>query len=128
MFMRGSPGRLRLAHLAGDVYQPAHRLDRFVEARLLVALEVELDDALDAAAADHHRHPNIEVLDAVLAGQPGGARQHSLLVAPTGPAPPDRRARRRIEPRAGLQEIDDLGAAVAGALQDLVDLLPAPPA
>src|SRR5436190_17749595 len=97
MFMaRGSAGRLRLAHLAGDVDQPPHRLNRRVEARLLVALEVELDYALDPAAADHHRHADIEVLDPVLAGQPGGAGQHPLLVAQIGLGHRNRGARRRV--------------------------------
>src|SRR5438874_8190320 len=70
-----------VAHLAGDVDQPAHRLDRFVEGGLLVAIELQFDNALDAAAADHHRHADIEVLDGILASEPRGAGQDALLVA-----------------------------------------------
>src|SRR5439155_23854235 len=77
----GSAGGGRGAHLAGAVDQPLHCFDRFVEFGLLVAIEADLDDALDPAGADHHRHTDIEVLDAVLPGQPGGAGQHPLLVA-----------------------------------------------
>src|SRR5712692_8466140 len=123
-----SAGGGRGAHLAGDVDQPPDRLDRFVELGFLVAVEADLDDTLDPAGADHHRHPDIEVLDAVLPGQPGGAGQHPLLVAQIGLGHRDRRTRRGIEGRAGLQEVDDLGAAVAGALHDLIDPFPRRPA
>src|SRR6266498_615200 len=74
----GSAGGGRGAHLAGEFDQPPDRLDRFVEVGLFLAFQVELDDALDPAGADHHRHADIEILDAVLAGQPGGARQDPL--------------------------------------------------
>src|SRR5882762_6997371 len=115
----GSTGGGHGAHLASDVDQPLHRLDRFVEFGLLLTVEADLDDALDPAGADHHRHPNIKVVDTVLPGQPGGAGQYPLLVAQIGLGHRDRRAGRGVEGRAGLQEIDDLGAAVTGALHDL---------
>src|SRR5205807_2283687 len=87
---------------------------------LFLAVEVELDDALDPASADHYRHPDIEVLDAVLPGQPGGAGQDPLLVAPIGLGHRDRRARPRMEGRAGPQEIDDLGETVASSVLVIV--------
>src|SRR5205807_7569115 len=80
----GCAGGCRGAHLAGEVNEAPDRLDRFVEFGLLLAVEADLDDALDPAGADHHRHPDIEVLDAVLSGQPRGAGQHPLLVAQIG--------------------------------------------
>ena len=70
--------------LLDDVDQLADRGDRFVEGRLLLAIELDLDDALDAAGADHDRHADIEVLDPVLAVEPRGAGQHALLVAQIG--------------------------------------------
>src|SRR5260370_35226248 len=76
-----SAGGCRGAHLAGAVDEPPDRLDRFVEFGLLVAVEADLADALDPAGADHPRPPDIEVLDAVLPGQPAGARQTPLLCA-----------------------------------------------
>src|ERR1700687_2510443 len=86
-----SAGGCRCAHLAGDVDQPPDRVDRFVEFGLLVTVEADLDNALDTACADHHRHPDIEILDAVLPGQPRGAGQHPLLVAQIGLVHRDRR-------------------------------------
>src|SRR6476661_8688949 len=69
MFM----GRLSLAQIRRDLLagldQALHRGDRLVEL-----------DALDALGADHHRHADVEPLNAVLAVQPGGARQHAFLV------------------------------------------------
>src|SRR6476659_9839722 len=50
------------------------------ESGTLGAAEVDLDDALDALGADHHRHADIEIADAVFAVEPGGAGQHALLV------------------------------------------------
>ncbi len=43
-------------------------------------VELDLDDALDALGADHHRHADIEVLHAVFALEVGGAGQDALLV------------------------------------------------
>ena len=48
-------------------HSATHRRDRLVEHLLLGLVEVDLDDALDAAGADHGRHADIGVLDAVLA-------------------------------------------------------------
>jgi len=39
----------------------------FFELALFVIVELDLDNPLDAAAADHHRHADIEVVDAILA-------------------------------------------------------------
>ena len=94
------------------------RRDRLVEHLLLGPVEVDLDDALDAAGADHHRHADIHVLDAVLARQMRRAGQHALLVLEIGSRPSAiAGGGRRVEGRAGLQQADDLGAAVAGALR-----------
>ena len=57
-----------------------HGGDRFVEHRALGAVELDLDDALDALGADHRRHADIEILDAIFAVEMGGAGQHALLV------------------------------------------------
>ena len=86
---------------------------------LLAPVELDLDDALDAAGADHRRHADIGVLDAVFAVEMRGAGQHALLVLEIGFGHRDRRSRRGVIGRAGLQQADDLGAAVAGALDDL---------
>ena len=45
-----------------------------------LVVQLDLDDPLDAAGADHHRHADIEVVDAILAGQVRGAGQDALLV------------------------------------------------
>src|SRR5262249_3078698 len=103
--------------------ETAHRAHGFVEHRLFLWVERDLDDALDALGADPHGPADIEVLDAVLPGEPSGAGQHALLVAEIGFGHGDRRGCRRVEGRAGLEQIDDLAAAAARALHDLVDAL-----
>src|SRR4051794_35561603 len=48
---------------------------RLVQHGLLGGVELDVDDLLHAARADHHRHAHVEVLVAVLAVQEGGRRQ-----------------------------------------------------
>src|SRR6185503_5451264 len=67
-------------NLLAGLDQALHSRRRFFEHRALAAVELDLDDALDALGADHNRHADIEVLDAVFAIEPGGAGQHALLV------------------------------------------------
>ena len=82
---------------------------------------LDLEDALDAAVADHHRHADIHALHVVFAVEIGGAGQHALLVLEVALGHGDGRGGRRIEGRAGLEQVDDLAAALAGALDDGVD-------
>ena len=48
-------GACRSDHGLGGVDEPFHGLDRGVEEFLLLGLELDLDDALDPAGADHDR-------------------------------------------------------------------------
>ena len=66
--------------LAGD-QQFLDRVDRDLETGLGLIVQFDLDDLLNAARADDHRHADIEVVDAVLAGEVRGAGQNALLVA-----------------------------------------------
>ena len=91
---RGKAGGVRLARSEDEV---ADGGARFVEGCLFFAIERDLDDALDAAGADHHRHANIEVPDAVLPGQQRGAGEYPLFVEQVGFGHRDRGARRRIK-------------------------------
>src|SRR6478609_5667937 len=117
MFM----GPLSLAEIGRDLLasldQAFHRGDRLVELGAFGARQVELDDAL---GANHHRHADVKPLHAVLAVQPGGAGQHALLVEQVALRHRDGGRSRRVERRAGLEQVDDLGAAVAGAVEDLI--------
>src|SRR5258708_2484269 len=107
--------------LLAGIDQALHRADRLVEGFAVLAGQLDLDDALDALRADHDGHADIHVLHAVFAVEIGRAGQHALLVAQIALGHRDRGCRRRVECRAGLQWVDDLGAAVAGAIHDLVD-------
>ena len=66
-------------------------------------------------------HADIHVLHAVFAVEIGRAGQHTLFVAQIALGHRDRRSGRRVESRSSLQEVDDLGAAVAGAVDDFID-------
>src|SRR3982751_4403498 len=47
----------------------AHRCRRLVEHRLLVGRQLDRNDLLDAARADHDRHAQVQILEAVFAVQ-----------------------------------------------------------
>src|SRR5690348_5133019 len=115
-------GELR-RDLDAGLGQALHRRHRTVEHLLFALVELDLDDALDAAGADHHGNADIGALDAILAGEVGRTGQQALLVLEIGFGHGNRRGRRRVIGRAGLEQADDLGAAVTGALHDLVELL-----
>src|SRR4051794_1632300 len=68
------PG-LRAQH-ADDV---AHGVRRLREHRLLGVVEVDLEDLLDPFPAELDRDAHIEAVDAVLALEVRGAREHALL-------------------------------------------------
>src|SRR5262249_23729305 len=55
-------------------------LCRLFEHGAFGAVQLNLDDALDALRADHGGHADIKVLDPVLAVKVGRARKHALLV------------------------------------------------
>ena len=65
---------------------------------------------------------------AVFAVQAGGAGQDALLVPEVALGHRDRRGGRRIESRTGLEQPDDLGAAVPRALDDAVERVLVDPA
>src|SRR5271168_3575275 len=79
--MRKAPASASYAHFLDDPDQLAHRPDRFVERGLFVAVERDLDNALDPAGANHNRDADVEVLDPVLTVEPRRAGQHAFLVA-----------------------------------------------
>ena len=59
-------------------------------------VELDLDDPLDAAGAEHARHADVEIVDAVLAGEMRGAGQDALLVLQEALGHRDRAGRRRV--------------------------------
>src|SRR5690606_1440826 len=129
MFMRPAASLLEVGGDAGTgLAQRFDRRDRLVEHFLFGLREVELDDAFDAAGADHDGYAHIEVLDAVLAREVRCAGQHALLVAEVALGHRYRRRGRRIVRRTRLQQAHDLAAALAGALHDRVEPLPGGPA
>src|SRR5436305_5837503 len=107
--------------LLASIHKTLHRADRFIKTFPVLAGEFDLDNALDPFGSDHHGNADIHVLDAVFAAEIGRARQHALLVAQIAFRHGDRRRRRRIKGRTGFQQVDDLGAAIAGPVDDLID-------
>src|SRR5581483_9488053 len=63
-----------------DADDVAHRVARRLQRVALVVGEIELDDLLDPARAELARHAHVEAVDAVLALEVRGAREHALLV------------------------------------------------
>src|SRR6266404_3031642 len=109
-----------LVHRLDELLDMAHR---DAELLLLVVGERDLDHLLDAAGADLHRHADVDATHAVLAVQVRGARQDAALVEEVGLRHLHGGAGRRVEGRAGLQEIDDLAARLPHPILDGVQAL-----
>src|SRR6202166_656449 len=107
--------------LRAGLDQALHRSHRLFEHVAFGAVELDLDDALDALGANHHRHADVKILDAVLAIEPGGAGQHTLLVEQIALRHGEAGRRGRVDRGAGLEQVDDFCAAIGGAFDDLVD-------
>src|SRR6266478_4019877 len=56
----------------GRLDQRLHGGDRLFEHRPFLGIQLDMDDALDAAFADHHRHADKESLHAIFAVELGG--------------------------------------------------------
>src|SRR4051795_11328368 len=104
------------------IEQLPHRVRRLLERSLLLLGERDLDDLLNPVAAELHGDADVEVVEAVLAGQIRGARKDFAFVFQDRFDHLHRRGAGRV-PRRGLEEIDDFRAAVAGARDDRVDAL-----
>src|SRR5690606_16727727 len=104
------------------VQQFLNRIDRDLQARLVVGIEFDLDDLFDAAGTDQHRNADVQTIEAVLAIDIGGAGQDALLVTQISFGHRDARSCRGIKCRAGAEQRDDFATTTAGALDDRVDL------
>ena len=82
--------------------------------------QLELDDLLDAAGAELDRHAHVEAVDPVLALEVGGAGQDALLVEHDRVDHLRRRGAGRV-PGGRAEQVDELAAALARALDHLVD-------
>src|ERR1700691_2604842 len=107
--------------LLAGLDQAPHRLHGFLEHPALAAVELDFDHTLNSLTADNDRHADIKIVDAVLAIEPGGRRQHAFLVAQITFRHRNRRTCRCVEGRASLEQADDLTTAVARALDNRVE-------
>src|SRR4051794_4727355 len=95
---------------------------RLVQHCLLGGVELDGEHLLDAAGADHHRHSHVEVAVAVLSFEVSGRGQQALGVAQVGLGHLDGGGGGGVV-GAGPHQLDDLAAAVAGALDDRLQLV-----
>ena len=83
----------------------------------------QLDDLAHAAAAERHGHAQVDVLEAVLALEVGARGHDAAGVAEDRLDHHGRAGRGRVVGAPGAEQLDDLGAAVAGPVGDLRDRL-----
>src|SRR5260370_39199045 len=95
---------------------------RLVEGGLLVLLELDLDDLLDASPPELHRDADVEALGPVLAAQVGRAGHHLLLVLQDRLYHLHRAGGGGVVGAARLEERHDLGTPVGGARDQALDL------
>src|SRR6056297_203925 len=103
VFFRWRISGQRAVDAFAGVHEALHGLHRGVEHLLLFLVELDVDDTLDPASADHGGHAHVHVLDAKITVTMGGAGQDALLVLEVGFGHFDGRGGRRIEGRAGFQ-------------------------
>ncbi len=89
----------------------------------LLGRELDLVDLLESRASELAGNAEEEIPQSVLALQPRGARKNALLVLGDRLAHLHRCGRRRVVRGAGLEVLDDLSAAGAGARDDRVELV-----
>src|SRR2546430_513810 len=100
-----------------------YRLGGLLEGGQLAVGQRGLDDLLHPGRAQLGEDTEVHAGDAVLAIHPGTHRPHVAGVLRDRPGHPGRRRRRGVVRRAGLEQRDDLGAAVAGTDDEFLDLL-----
>ena len=118
----GEPGRSELE--AGDVgLLGADGFGGGAQAGEFGLGEVALDHTADAGRADLGLHAQVDAGDPVLAVHPGAHRQDRARVLGHGAGHPGRGGGRGVVGRAGLQQRDDLAAAVPGPGDQRLDLV-----
>src|SRR6267143_3033534 len=121
--LRRAGSRCRARLQLDLVHRLLHRLEGLLEHGLLVGGELDLQDLLHPAGPDRHRHAHVVAVDPVLALQQGGAGKHALLVAQVALGHGHGAGGGGIEGGAGLEQRDDLAAALAGAVDDRAQAL-----
>src|SRR5919201_5858537 len=99
------------ASAAEDADDLAHGAGGVLQLLELVLCELELDDLLDPAAAELHRHADVEAVDPVLTLEVRRARQHPLLVEHDGVHHLCSCRARRV-PRGRAEQLHDLAASL----------------
>src|ERR1700691_3953457 len=92
------------------------------EVRALGRRELDLVDFLQATPSELAWDAEEEIPHPILPFEPGGARQHTLLVPDDRFDHLDRGRGRCVVRRPGLEMLDDLGAAIARAHDHRVEL------
>src|SRR5439155_8357744 len=99
-----------------DLHGFQHRIRALLQRCLLVRRQLDFNDLLQPLAPQLARHAEVHALHAVLALEPRGTGQNALLIADDGFRHLHGARRRRIVRRSRLEELHNLGAAVAGAI------------
>src|SRR5208282_205373 len=98
-----------------------HGSGALVEGRFLFRSQFDLDDLLDPLGAEFHRDADKEPVDAILSVKIGGAGENLFLVFEDGLDHLGGGGRWGVVSGPRLEIFDDLGAAVAGALDDAIE-------
>ena len=94
-----------------------------LEHRLFVVGQRDFEHALDSAAAQDDGDADEQPVDSVLAFEQCGAGQDAALVQRDAVDHLRDGRGGRVKGAAGLEQVDDFRAAVAGALDDRIDLI-----
>src|SRR5215210_6171765 len=112
-------GRLAVQYL----HEITHGVGAIIQFSQFFVGEAELDDVFDARGAELDGDADEEVVYSVLALQVGCAGEDALLVEQDGVDHLGCGCGRRVEGAPALEEADDLGPALTGALDYRLDLV-----
>ena len=107
-----------------NLHQLLHRGGGFLECGLLFRRQFDLNDLFDATRAQLYRHAHEQPIDSVLTLKIGRAGQDFLAVIEDGVDHLHHCRGGRIERAAGFEQGHDFAAALARAVDDLVELAP----
>ncbi len=94
-----------------------------VQSGAFLLAQLHFEDGFEPVPPQLARHAAIHVLQTVLAGEPGSAREHPLLVLHDGFDHLHRCSTGSVVRRAGLEMLDDFSATLPRARNDGLDTL-----
>lgn len=91
--------------------------------RIIVIVEIDIDDEIKEIGEDKGRKEKINVIKEIMERKMGWERKEEIIVIEVGLRNMDGRWRRRVERREGIEKEKDLREEVKGEMDDIVEIV-----